>query len=303
MFCGCANEFGSGANTNTCPTCLGLPGGMPEVNAKANRVEHPAGARARLLHPSSSRFARKNYFYPDLAKDFQTSQYDEPIAFDGQVTVELPNGRELVVDIERAHMEEDAGKLTHVGGSTGRIQGADLSLVDFNRGGVPLVEIVSAHDRGRRRRRAGGGSPAYVALDAGSGEEQLGVSNARMEEGATCAATRTCRSAPPRPERRARHAHRDEERQLAAVGRAGGALRDPPSGRRAGRGRHHHAGDPALARGHRLDLAGPAEVRRRRLPLLPGARPRTRRAVARPGWRSCAPRCRSHPAADWRLQA
>src|SRR3954471_3102029 len=143
MFCGCANEFGSGANTNTCPTCLGLPGGLPQVNKKAIESSIRLGLALDCQIAETSTFARKNYFYPDTSKNFQTSQYDEPIAFEGSVTIELENGREVVVAIERAHMEEDAGKLTHVGGATGRIQGADYSLVDYNRGGVPLVEIVT----------------------------------------------------------------------------------------------------------------------------------------------------------------
>ena len=181
MFCGCANEFGSGANTNTCPTCLGLPGGLPQVNEKAIESSIRLGLALGCDIAESSRFARKNYFYPDLAKDFQTSQYDEPIAHDGVVTIELENGRELRIEIERAHMEEDAGKLTHVGGATGRIQGADYSLVDFNRGGVPLVEIVTKMIEG-----AEGDAPevgrTYVRAIRDL-VKALGVSNARMEEG------------------------------------------------------------------------------------------------------------------------
>jgi aspartyl-tRNA(Asn)/glutamyl-tRNA(Gln) amidotransferase subunit B len=181
MFCGCANAFGQGANTNTCPTCLGLPGGLPQVNKKAIESSIRLGLALGCEIAENCRFARKQYFYPDLAKDFQTSQYDEPIAFDGSVTVELESGRELTVLIERAHMEEDAGKLTHVGGATGRIQGADYSLVDFNRGGVPLVEIVTKIIEG-----AEGDAPevgrAYVSAVRDI-VRSLGVSNARMEEG------------------------------------------------------------------------------------------------------------------------
>ncbi len=181
MFCGCANEFGSGANTNTCPTCLGLPGGLPQVNEKAIESSIRLGLALGCDIAESSRFARKNYFYPDLAKNFQTSQYGEPIAHDGAVTIELENGRELRIEIERAHMEEDAGKLTHIGGATGRIQGADHSLVDFNRGGVPLVEIVTKMIEG-----AEGDAPevgrTYVRAIRDL-VKALGVSNARMEEG------------------------------------------------------------------------------------------------------------------------
>jgi len=181
MFCGCANEFGSGANTNTCPTCLGLPGGLPQVNKKAIESSIRLGLALDCQIAETSTFARKNYFYPDTAKNFQTSQYDEPIAFEGSVTIELENGREVVVAIERAHMEEDAGKLTHVGGATGRIQGADYSLVDYNRGGVPLVEIVTKMIEGAEADAPQIGS-MYVRTirDIVKG---LGVSNARMEEG------------------------------------------------------------------------------------------------------------------------
>ncbi|GAA4195287.1 Asp-tRNA(Asn)/Glu-tRNA(Gln) amidotransferase subunit GatB [Gryllotalpicola kribbensis] len=181
MFCGCANAFGQGANTNTCPTCLGLPGGLPQVNKKAIESSIRLGLALGCEIAEKCRFARKQYFYPDLAKDFQTSQYDEPIAFDGSVTVELESGRELTVLIERAHMEEDAGKLTHVGGATGRIQGADYSLVDFNRGGVPLVEIVTKIIEGAEADAPEVGR-AYVGAIRDI-VRSLGVSNARMEEG------------------------------------------------------------------------------------------------------------------------
>ncbi|MGJ4843391.1 Asp-tRNA(Asn)/Glu-tRNA(Gln) amidotransferase subunit GatB [Leifsonia sp. Le1] len=181
MFCGCANEFGSGANTNTCPTCLGLPGGLPQVNKKAIESSIRLGLALGCEIAESSRFARKNYFYPDTAKNFQTSQYDEPIAFEGAVTIELESGRTITVDIERAHMEEDAGKLTHVGGATGRIQGADYSLVDYNRGGVPLVEIVTKMIEGAEHDAPEIGR-VYVHTIRDI-VKALGVSNARMEEG------------------------------------------------------------------------------------------------------------------------
>jgi aspartyl-tRNA(Asn)/glutamyl-tRNA(Gln) amidotransferase subunit B len=138
------SEFhGADPNTLITPVCVGLPGSLPVVNGQAVRYSISLGLALGCSIAPSSRFARKNYFYPDLAKNYQISQYDEPIAFDGSVEVELENGRTFTVPIERAHMEEDAGKLTHVGGSTGRIQGAEYSLVDYNRAGVPLVEIVT----------------------------------------------------------------------------------------------------------------------------------------------------------------
>jgi aspartyl-tRNA(Asn)/glutamyl-tRNA(Gln) amidotransferase subunit B len=128
-----------------------------------------------------SRFARKNYYYPDLAKNYQISQYDEPIAFEGSVSVELDDGTLIDVPIERAHMEEDAGKLTHVGGATGRIQGAEYSLVDYNRAGVPLVEIVTKPIEGAEH-RAGELGRAYVSTIRDM-VRSLGISHARMERG------------------------------------------------------------------------------------------------------------------------
>jgi aspartyl-tRNA(Asn)/glutamyl-tRNA(Gln) amidotransferase subunit B len=181
MFCGCSNAFGDGANTNTCPTCLGLPGGLPQVNKKAIESSIRLGLALGCEIAESSRFARKNYFYPDTAKNFQTSQYDEPIAHDGVLAIELESGRLVTVQIERAHMEEDAGKLTHMGGATGRIQGADYSLVDYNRGGVPLVEIVTRMIEGAEADAPEIGR-SYVAA-VREIVKALGVSNARMEEG------------------------------------------------------------------------------------------------------------------------
>jgi aspartyl-tRNA(Asn)/glutamyl-tRNA(Gln) amidotransferase subunit B len=181
MFCGCANEFGSEPNTNVCPTCIGLPGSLPSVNRKAVESSIAIGLALGCQIAPSGRFARKNYFYPDLAKNFQTSQYDEPIAFDGELNVELADGESFKVLIERAHMEEDAGKLTHVGGATGRIQGAEYSLVDYNRAGVPLVEIVTKPVFG-----AGARAPELAAAYVRSIRDivkAMNVSDARMERG------------------------------------------------------------------------------------------------------------------------
>jgi aspartyl-tRNA(Asn)/glutamyl-tRNA(Gln) amidotransferase subunit B len=168
-------------NTQITPVDLGLPGSLPVVNEQAVKYSISLGLALGCSIAPTSRFARKNYFYPDLAKNYQISQYDEPIAFEGKVDVELADGRIITVDIERAHMEEDAGKLTHVGGATGRIQGAEYSLVDYNRAGVPLVEIVTKMITG-----AEGDAPeiakAYVSTirDIVIG---LGISEARMERG------------------------------------------------------------------------------------------------------------------------
>ncbi|MEY4436916.1 MAG: hypothetical protein RL100_380 [Actinomycetota bacterium] len=181
MFCGCRNEFGDEPNTNVCPICIGLPGSLPAVNKRAVESSMQIGLALGCEIAPTGRFARKNYFYPDLAKNFQTSQYDEPIAFEGSLEVDVPSGKSFTVNIERAHMEEDAGKLTHVGGATGRIQGAEYSLVDYNRAGVPLVEIVTKPVFG-----AGAEAPELAAAYVRSIREivkALGVSDARMERG------------------------------------------------------------------------------------------------------------------------
>ncbi|GGF31988.1 aspartyl/glutamyl-tRNA(Asn/Gln) amidotransferase subunit B [Microbacterium sorbitolivorans] len=178
-----ANEEFHDAEPNTliAPVDLGLPGSMPVVNAEAIRSSISLGLALGCSIAPSSRFARKNYFYPDLGKNYQISQYDEPIAFEGSVEVELEDGEIIVVPIERAHMEEDAGKLTHVGGSSGRIQGASSSLVDYNRAGVPLVEIVTKPIFGTEH-KAPEVAKAYLATirDIARG---LGISEARMERG------------------------------------------------------------------------------------------------------------------------
>src|SRR5688572_23531372 len=142
MFCGCATEFGALPNSQVCPTCLGLPGSLPVLNATAVESTIRVGLALGCDIADWCRFARKNYFYPDMPKNFQTSQYDEPIAFDGWTDVEL-DGQTYRVEIERAHMEEDTGKSLHMGGATGRIHGAEYSLLDYNRAGIPLIEIVT----------------------------------------------------------------------------------------------------------------------------------------------------------------
>jgi aspartyl-tRNA(Asn)/glutamyl-tRNA(Gln) amidotransferase subunit B len=179
MFCGCPASFGGEPNTQTCPTCLGLPGSMPAVNAKAVESAIRIGLALNCEIAEWCRFARKNYFYPDMPKNFQTSQYDEPIAFDGYTEVEV-DGEVFRIDIERAHMEEDTGKSTHIG-TSGRIQGADYSLVDYNRAGIPLIEIVTRPIMGARD-KAPAVARAYVAhlRELLSG---LGVSDVRMDQG------------------------------------------------------------------------------------------------------------------------
>jgi aspartyl-tRNA(Asn)/glutamyl-tRNA(Gln) amidotransferase subunit B len=146
MFCGCSTEFGAKPNTQTCPVCLGLPGALPVVNKKAIESTILIGLALNCSIAPYSRFARKNYFYPDMPKNFQTSQYDEPICTNGFLDVEIETdegSKSFKIEIERVHMEEDTGKSLHVGGNTGRIHGADYSLLDYNRAGIPLVEIVT----------------------------------------------------------------------------------------------------------------------------------------------------------------
>ena len=146
MFCSCSTAFGAEPNTQTCPVCLGLPGALPVVNGKAIESSILIGLALNCSIAPFSRFARKNYFYPDMPKNFQTSQYDEPICVNGYLDVEIETDegtKKFRVEIERVHMEEDTGKSLHVGGATGRIHGADYSLLDYNRAGIPLVEIVT----------------------------------------------------------------------------------------------------------------------------------------------------------------
>lgn len=184
MFCGCPAVFGGEPNTHTCPTCLGLPGSMPAVNGKAIESAIRIGLALNCEIAQWCRFARKNYFYPDMPKNFQTSQYDEPICFDGYLDVDVEDAeghtRTFRVEIERAHMEEDTGKSTHVG-SSGRIHGADYSLVDYNRAGIPLIEIVTRPILG-----AGELAPDVARAYVQQLRElivALGVSEARMDRG------------------------------------------------------------------------------------------------------------------------
>ncbi len=181
MFSNAPNVFGSDPNTNLSPVCLGLPGSLPVVNGTAVRYSISLGLALGCQIAETSGFARKNYFYPDLGKNYQISQADDPIAFEGEVEVELAGGDIITIPIERAHMEEDAGKLTHVGGATGRIQGAEYSLVDYNRAGVPLVEIVTKPIFGAEE-RAPEIAKAYVQTIRDI-VLSLGISDAKMERG------------------------------------------------------------------------------------------------------------------------
>ena len=180
MFCGCITTFGAEPNSQVCPVCLGLPGSLPVVNRTAIEYTIRIGLALNCQIASWCRFARKNYFYPDMPKNFQISQYDEPLCTDGYLDV-VVNGRTVRVGIERVHLEEDTGKSLHVGGATGRINGAEYSLVDYNRAGIPLVEIVT-------KPIPGTGADAPVAARRYVTElrdllRSLRVSDVRMEEG------------------------------------------------------------------------------------------------------------------------
>ncbi|KQS73243.1 Asp-tRNA(Asn)/Glu-tRNA(Gln) amidotransferase subunit GatB [Modestobacter sp. Leaf380] len=180
MFCGCATTFGAEPNTHTCPVCLALPGALPVANAAAIEATIRIGLALGCRIATWCRFARKNYFYPDIPKGFQTSQYDEPLCTAGHLDVEV-DGETYRVEIERVHLEEDTGKNLHVGGATGRIHGADHSLVDFNRAGIPLVEIVTRPVPG-----VGAKAPEVARAYVAELREillALGVSEVRMEQG------------------------------------------------------------------------------------------------------------------------
>ncbi len=197
MFCGCSTAFGADPNTQVCPVCLGLPGSLPVVNAKAVESAIRIGLALNCSIAEWCRFARKNYFYPDMPKNYQISQYDEPIAYDGWTEVEV-DGQTYRIGIERAHMEEDTGKSLHVGGATGRIHGADYSLLDYNRSGVPLIEIVTKPIEGTGP-KAPEVARGYVTMlrDLLRG---LGVSDVRMEQGSLrCDANVSLRPGPGAP--------------------------------------------------------------------------------------------------------
>ncbi|MFC3494250.1 Asp-tRNA(Asn)/Glu-tRNA(Gln) amidotransferase subunit GatB [Glycomyces rhizosphaerae] len=180
MFCGCSTTFGAEPNTQVCPVCLALPGALPVANKAAIEATIKIGLALNCRIAEWTRFARKNYFYPDMPKNFQTSQYEEPLCEEGYVDVTV-DGKEYRVEIERVHLEEDTGKTLHMGGATGRIHGATESLVDYNRAGIPLVEIVT-------KPVPGTGALAPEVARAYTAElrdivRALGVSDVRMEQG------------------------------------------------------------------------------------------------------------------------
>jgi aspartyl-tRNA(Asn)/glutamyl-tRNA(Gln) amidotransferase subunit B len=197
MFCGCPTTFGGEPNSQVCPVCLGLPGSLPVVNGTAVESAIRIGLALNCQIAPWSRFARKNYFYPDMPKNYQISQYDEPICIDGYLDVEV-EGQTYRIGIERAHMEEDTGKSLHMGGATGRIHGADYSLVDYNRAGIPLIEIVTKPITGTGE-KAPEVARAYVTA-LRDVLRSLGVSDVRMEQGSLrCDANVSLRPDPQAP--------------------------------------------------------------------------------------------------------
>ena len=285
MFCGCSTELGADANSQTCPTCLGLPGALPVVNAIGVESAIKIGLALNCEIAEWCRFARKNYFYPDMPKNFQTSQYDEPIAFNGYLDVQLEDGEIFRVQIERAHMEEDTGKSTHVGGATGRIHGASHSLLDYNRAGIPLIEIVTKPIEGAGE-RAPEVAKAYVA-ELRELIKALGVSEARMEMGQM----RCDVNLSLRPHGREKFGTRSETKNVNSLRSASSA---PPASRSSGT-------PPCCPRAAR-SCRRPGTSTRRTAPPRPAAsrrRPRTTATSPSRTWcpsprpasgsRSCAP--------------
>ena len=260
LFCGCRNAFGDEPNTNICPVCLGLPGSLPVLNAGAVEYAMRIGTALHCeIRPSL--FHRKNYFYPDMPKDYQISQYDEPINVNGWL--ELPDGYR--VRVERAHLEEDTGKTSHMGGG-GRIHDAVHALVDYNRAGVPLVEIVSAPDirsAAQARHYAAELRGILVATGASDGRMEEGSmrvdANVSVRRAGTDELGTRCEVKNLNSLRSLGRAIEHEiERQIALLER-----------RRCGR-----AADAPLGRERRADRGPAVQGRGVRLPLLPRARPR-----------------------------
>ena len=210
MFCGCANEFGGEPNTKVCPVCLGMPGALPVPNADA--IEHmiAAGLAFDAEIPAFSKFDRKNYFYPDMPKDYQISQYDMPLTHGGVVQYWREDGTIKECRLTRIHLEEDTGKSTHAGSSDGRIAGSSYSLVDFNRAGVPLMECVSrtGYSQRRRSRRLSGSAKAHLAA----------ARRERRQDGGRLAALRCQRLGATGRDDGIRNEGRDQEHELVPLG-------------------------------------------------------------------------------------
>ena len=173
MFCGCPTTFGAAPNTQTCAICLGMPGTLPVINRRAIELAVRAALAFECRVNPSCRFARKHYYYPDMPKNFQISQYEEPLAEDGRLEIDLPDGGSRTINIQRLHLEEDVGKLVH----EGTLETARASLVDYNRSGMPLMETVSRPEL-RSPEEAAAYLRAFRAVLV-----YLGVCDGNMEEG------------------------------------------------------------------------------------------------------------------------
>ena len=265
MFCRCANGFGAAPNTTTCPICLGHPGSLPVPNRTAVEWTIDLGRALGCEIAERAVFHRKSYFYPDLAKGYQISQYDEPLCVGGAFVVPGESG-DLEVGIVRAHLEEDAAKTVHVGGASGRIVGAGRSLVDYNRGGVPLVEVVTQPDL-----HSADDVKRFLQLLRQTVVE-LGVSDAEMEKGTM----RVDANVSVRQAGEDGFRTRWELKNMNSFNFLGrgidAAVREQIALYEAGRGRR--PGDVRLRRRLRHADAAPVEGRGGRLPLLPGARSR-----------------------------
>ena len=257
IFCGCPNIFGSEPNTNVCPVCLGMPGALPVLNAQVVEFAVKASQALNLQVNESSIFARKNYFYPDLPKGYQISQFDKPLSEHGYIEVTTAEGKTKRIGITRLHLEEDAGKSMHEGFADSDTK----TYVDLNRTGTPLAEIVSEPEI----------STPEEAYEYLTRLKEIilytGVSDCNMEEGSLrCDANISIR---PRGQQTARHQGRGEKRKLLPLRQAGAGIRDRTPGRSARTGRHRPAGDASLQSRRGTHLHHALQGKGTRLPLLP----------------------------------
>ena len=259
MFCGCPTTFGARPNTQTCPVCLGMPGVLPVVNRRAVEFAIRTALAFSCRVNEACRFARKHYYYPDMPKNYQISQYEEPLAEDGFLEIDVEGGARAI-GIQRLHLEEDVGKLVH----EGTLETAQSSLVDFNRSGVALMETVSRPEL--RLTRGGRGIPASLPR-----RPDL-PGRLRRQHGGGLAPLRRERLDPAPGQRHARHEGRDQEPELVPERAARARVRGAAPGAGARRGRAHRAGDAPVGGRPRLHALDALEGVRARLPLLPRAR-------------------------------
>jgi aspartyl-tRNA(Asn)/glutamyl-tRNA(Gln) amidotransferase subunit B len=234
MFCGCPNSFGGEPNTKVCPVCLGMPGALPVPNARALEAIVTTGLAFGSEIPSFSKFDRKNYFYPDMPKDYQISQYDAPLTQGGRVPYRLEDGTRKECRLTRIHLEEDTGKSSHAGSGDGRIAGSSYTLLDFNRAGVPLMECVSEPDI-----RSAAEAVAFLQS----------LRRTLRQDGGRLAALRCQRFGEACRHGRARNENRDQEHELVPIGGARDRERDKAADPDSDLGRPNRAGDARLGRG------------------------------------------------------